>query len=160
SSLDFGCEAEIMRLAGGDGRAEPQRNRGQKAARSDAEASREKLLQRTHELRRERAGDHPHGFASAGQSPGEGKQTRRRGGVLQRHLHASVCEGRMDEVQTTSRPTRDASSPTNAGHQQAEYLAKIPSGARKLRAGVSGKTERAAKLFCRSHTRIFRRPLR
>src|SRR5262249_12043574 len=65
SSLDFGCEAEIMRLADGGGRTEPQRNRGQNAARSDAEASREKLLQRTHELRREPERDHPHGFASA-----------------------------------------------------------------------------------------------
>src|SRR6476620_8533603 len=57
--------AKVKYSAESDGRAERQRNRWQKAARSDAEASREKLLQRTHELRRERARDHQHGFAPA-----------------------------------------------------------------------------------------------
>src|SRR4030095_3159978 len=74
------AKVKYSAAGGSDGRSEPQRNRWQKAARSDAEASREKLLQRTHELRRERPGDHPQGFAPARQSPGGGKQNRRRGG--------------------------------------------------------------------------------
>src|SRR5438045_1594096 len=65
ASLDFSCEREHSAAGGSDGRAERQRNRRQEAARSDAETSRERLLQRTHELRRPQARGHPSGFAPA-----------------------------------------------------------------------------------------------
>src|SRR6516165_5147756 len=84
------AKAKYSATGGSDGQSERQSNRWQKTARSDAEASREKLLQRTHELRRERSRDHQHGFALAGQFVGEGKEARRRGGLLQRNFHARV----------------------------------------------------------------------
>src|SRR5262249_858648 len=59
------AKVKYSAIGGSNGRAERQRNRWQKAARSDAEVSRESLLQRTHELRRERARDHQHGSAPA-----------------------------------------------------------------------------------------------
>src|ERR1700741_4199472 len=126
------AKAKYSSTGGGDGRAGPQRNCWQEATRSDAETSREKLLQRTHELRRERARDHQHGFALAGQFVGEGKETHRRGRVLQRNFHARVWEGLIGGLQTPRRPPRDASSATTPRRQQDRRMAKSPGCPREL----------------------------
>ena len=61
----------------------------------------------------------------------------------------------MGGPQTTRHPTRDASSARTVGRQQGHRVAKGPGYPRKLRAAVSGKPKRAAKVFHASDTRIF-----